>query len=181
LIDNIIFQSHKYRKGVTPSLGASSPVNEKHLFPSLPFFYQSVDRALKGALNRNCYRNFPKSFTPPFLRRSSPQAKACQQNGARNPAPHPRHTVTSTRTMKHRGEPIVLSPPGAAQPSRLSYFGGGMAAAYIVPPPRRRASPPQKQIGWVCSLRFTSLRSGRKPFINGSKGEGQPPARGRGP
>jgi hypothetical protein len=31
----------------------------------------------------------------------------------------------------------------------------------------------------VITLRF--IPSGRKPFINGSKGEGQPPARGRGP
>jgi hypothetical protein len=52
-----------------------------------------------------------------------------------------------------------------------------MEAACIVPPPRRRASPAHKTIGWVCS----SAPLPRKPFINGSRGEGQPPARGRGP
>jgi hypothetical protein len=54
-----------------------------------------------------------------------------------------------------------------------------MEAACIVPPPRRRASPATKTnrlglLSPVIALRF--IPSGRKPFINGSKGEGQPPA-----
>jgi hypothetical protein len=59
-----------------------------------------------------------------------------------------------------------------------------MEAAYIVPPPRRRASPSAKTIGGVFSHR--SIRSApippvANPSFHGSKGEGQPPARGRGP
>jgi hypothetical protein len=54
-------------------------------------------------------------------------------------------------------------------------------AAFIVPPPRRRASPAQEQIGGVCSLRFTSLRSGRKPVLPRLKGGGAAPGRSRGP
>jgi hypothetical protein len=48
-------------------------------------------------------------------------------------------------------------------------------AAYIVPPPRRRASPSHKTIGGVCSLRFTTLRSGRKPVLPRLKGGGAAP------
>jgi len=46
--------------------------------------------------------------------------------------------------LRHRGEPLQLIPPGAAQPSSSSLFSGGLAAANIVPPPRRRASPSNK-------------------------------------
>lgn len=42
------------------------------------------------------------------------------------------------------------------------------------PPPSPRGLPPSIQSGWVCSLRSTSFRSGRKPFINRSKGGDSP-------
>jgi hypothetical protein len=85
------------------------------------------------------------------------------------------------RHYKHRGEPIVLSPPRAAQPTSPAYSGGGTTAAFIVPPPRRRASPSQNQIGGVCSLHSATLRSGRKPVPQRLKGGGAAPGRSRGP
>ena len=50
------------------------------------------------------------------------------------------------------------------------------APANIFPPPRRRASPAGKKKGGVCSLHYVTFAN---PFINGSKGEGQRPPRGR--
>jgi hypothetical protein len=98
------------------------------------------------------------------------------KSSAKNPGTPPPAYRSIYPQYKHRGERSVLSSPRAAQPSRLAYSGGGVEAACIVPPPRRRASLAKKQIGWVCSLHSATLRSGRKPLINGSKGEGQPPA-----
>jgi hypothetical protein len=53
-------------------------------------------------------------------------------------------TKSGTKTaavIKCRGEPCVLNPPNAAQPTSPANSGGSLAAASIVPPPRRRASP----------------------------------------
>jgi hypothetical protein len=91
------------------------------------------------------------------------------------------HTAVNRRLNKSPWGPCVLRPPRAAQPSSRSNFSGNATAAPINPPPRRRASPAWKTICGVYSRRSASLRSGRKPFIHGSTGEEQPPARGRGP
>jgi hypothetical protein len=45
--------------------------------------------------------------------------------------------------------------------------GGGL----YCPSPSPPGFPRSKDIGGVCSLHSATLRSGRKPFINGSKGE----------
>jgi hypothetical protein len=72
----------------------------------------------------------------------------------------------------------VVCPPVAAQPRRQAGFGGGAGAASIVPPPRRRASPSHKTKRRGLFPRAS--RSSTNPSINGSKGEEQPPPRGRG-
>jgi hypothetical protein len=77
----------------------------------------------------------------------------------------------------HRNKPAR----GRFFPSRLSYFGGNVAAAYIVPPPRRRASPSQKTNRRSLLSPVATLLPVTIPSFNGSKGEGQPPSRGRGP
>jgi hypothetical protein len=75
------------------------------------------------------------------------------------------HTAAFTRTIKHRGELSAISPPKAAHPSHLSYFGGGVLAACIVPLPRRRASPSQKTIGGVFSLQSRrTIQSQTRPL-----------------
>jgi len=48
-----------------------------------------------------------------------------------------------------------------------------LTADYIVPPPRRRASPTTKKKKDGFAPYAPCGRSSRKPFINGSKGEGQ--------
>jgi hypothetical protein len=65
------------------------------------------------------------------------RGKHLRISGTKNPG-------TPPRLSNPRGEPRLLSPPRAAQPSSPPYSGGNVMAASIVPPPRRRASPAQK-------------------------------------
>jgi hypothetical protein len=112
-----------------------------------------------------------------FMRRASCTHVKIYSHKTRHiktPAPPPAYRNLYPQ-YKHRGELRLLRPPRATPPTRQADSGGGTRAASIIPPPRRRASPIQKTIGGVYSRRSASLHSGRKPFINGSKGEGQPP------
>jgi len=83
--------------------------------------------------------------------------------------------ILSRFSKNFRGELRPITPPIAAQSKSPDNSGGSVAAASVVPPPCRRASPTHNTIG-----RFTPFapysRYGRKPVINGSKGEGQPTA-----
>jgi hypothetical protein len=84
--------------------------------------------------------------------------------------------------------PWQCEAPGGAPPTKpaqgrathkISVLRRGVIGSLVfVPPPRRRASPSIKKnrlglLPPVVPLRSTP--SGRKPFINGSQGEGQPP------
>jgi hypothetical protein len=132
----------------------------------------------------------PAQKTPaPARRKSGSPACVPKQPGDEHPlrgrpSPGCRFRFSLAFIPKHRGELSVLYPPRAAQPSSPAYSSGNVAAAPIVPPPRRRASPSTKKLGGVCSrrsFRFASLPLVSNPSLNGSKGEEQPPPRGRGP
>jgi hypothetical protein len=127
---------------------------------------QEIKKVKITPLHFSTLRNFPNSFTPPFLvPRFPPGEKPQGKTAQETPAPHPRHTVTFPRQYKAPWELRILSPPRAAQPSSPAQSGGGIMVAFIAPPPRRRASPTQRQNrrGLFSPLHCVTLRSQTRP------------------
>jgi hypothetical protein len=131
-------------------------------------------------------RTGDKPRTPPPASPGRRTGGGAYRPAARPPFPHIlQHTVTFIRTMKHRGEPIVVSPPSAASSHHAQRTSVAVRRRPLLSLPLAAGLPPlESKKGGVCSLqsfRSASLLPVANPSFHGSKGEGQPPARGRGP
>jgi hypothetical protein len=143
-----------------------------------PFFQKPYGLSLKSN-GQNCYRNFSKSLTPPFLLTAAfiPRCYINPQQPppTRTPAPRPRLCATpwgTPRTTPTQGRSTFTT-----SVLRRRYNGG-----LYCPSPSPPGFPLLKdKIGGVYSLRFTTLRSGRKPVLSRLNGGGAAPGRSRGP
>jgi hypothetical protein len=128
---------------------------------------------------QNCSRNFPKSLTPPFLC-VVPLAPMLKYIPTKHGAPPPAYRNLYPQ-YKYRGKLLVLRPPQGRATHKPSVLRRRYNGGLLLSLPLAARLPPLKINRRGLLSPVATLLPVANPSFYGSKGEEQPPPRGRGP